>query len=248
MAVISFRDVTALRELERAKDEFLQVLAHELRNPLAAASGIIELVRRRLGAGDAERATEYLALAETELARLGNLTGEIISGYQVSSGRLPLNMKDMDLVEVLVRAAAPYVHGAPDHDIRVADNPPGGLPVYGDDKRLVEAVANLLSNAVKYSPKGSRVWVSSSRVEGHVYVRVEDEGIGIPADQLEAVFEGFFRGRNLSNRQPGGLGLGLYISRDTIRRHGGDLWAENRPGGGTVMTIKLPEAEPLQPR
>jgi PAS domain S-box-containing protein len=248
LAVITFRDMTELRRLERAKDEFLQVLAHELRNPLAAAYGLVQLVMQRLLAEGGGQHANHLRLAESELNRLNGLISEIIAGYRVSGGRLALDLRVINLAEAIVEATRPYVFGQSDYAVTVEPLPAKEMPVAGDARRLVEILANLLSNAVKYSPRGSRIWVRTTVEDGQVLIRVEDEGIGIPSDQLEKVFEGFYRATNVAHRQPGGLGLGLYISRDAARRHGGDLWAENRPGGGSVMCLRLPLATEALPR
>ncbi len=242
LAVVTLRDVTSLRQLEAAKDDYLQVLAHELRNPLAAAMGLVQLVARRLGARADARCQEYLALAESELDRLDDLIADIIMGYRVSGGRLPLDLGRVDLVEVLAQALRRYSLRSGHRRFIVSPPPVPEMVVLGDAKRLVEVIGNLLSNAIKYSPSTRPIRISTALEDGCAVVRVEDEGIGIPPDQLEKVFEGFYRATNLTNRQPGGLGLGLYISRDVARRHGGDLRAANRPEGGTVMSLKLPLA------
>lgn len=242
LAVMTLRDVTSLRQLEAAKDDYLQVLAHELCNPLAAAMGLVQLVARRLGVRGDRRCQEYLALAESELDRLNGLIADIITGYRVSGGHLPLDLGPVDLVDVLAQALRPYSLKAHRHRFIVSPPPSPEIVVIGDARRLIEVISNLLSNAIKYSPSGRSIWISVAIQNGNAVVRVEDEGIGIPPDQLEKVFEGFYRATNLTNRQPGGLGLGLYISRDMARRHGGDLWAANRPGGGTAMCLKLPLA------
>ncbi len=261
--VITVRDVTTLRSLERAKDEYLQVLSHELRNPLAAAFGLIQLISKRLAAradrpeaGHPEAGRDgrrevshvshgedgvgrYLKTAESELRRLNDLLTDILNGYRVSSGRLPLDLMPLDLSEVLSESVAPYA-GAGQERSLTFDIAGGPIHVLGDRQRLIEVMANLLSNATKYSPPGSQIKVKTVLSKHQVTVKVEDEGVGIPPDQLEKVFDGFYRATNLANRQPGGIGLGLYISRDIARRHGGDLWAENRPGKGTVMSLRLP--------
>ncbi len=240
LVVATFWDVTELRRLERAKDDYLQVLAHELRNPLAAAYGLVQLVRGGLSPENRDRAGEHLRLAEAELRRLDRLVQEIITGYRVSSGRLPLDLSPLDLRDVVAEAVAPgqALYGA---NFTVEDLPAGRFCLMGDRKRLVEVLANLLSNALKYSPPDSPIRLRAVPAGARsVVVEVEDRGIGIPPDQLDRVFEGFYRATNLPEREPGGIGLGLYISRDIARRHGGDLWAENRLGGGTVMRLRLP--------
>lgn len=247
LAIITFRDVTEMRRLEAARNQFLQVLAHELRNPLAAAMGLVELTAQRLPEVGHDWVVERLSLAGAELERLRFLIGEIISGYQISAGRLPLNLKGLDLVRVVEKASRPYIAGFASHRITVT-GPSHAVPVQGDEPRLVELIANLLSNSVKYTAAGGRIWVSTTLepagdAPAWGVVRVADEGIGIPPDQLEAVFEGFYRASNLKDLQPGGVGLGLYISRDIARRHGGELWAENRPEGGTAICLRLPLAK-----
>ncbi len=242
-AIITLHDVTELRRLEQAKDEFLQVLAHELRNPLAAASGLVQLSLRRLGSDPSSRTGEALRLAHGELNRLNVLINDIITGYRVSSGRLPLNLELINLANVLAEATAPYRLADPaGHQVQVTVPDGSFIPVMGDSKRLIEVMTNLLSNAAKYSLPGTPIQVICTVEGGNVLIRVEDEGIGIPPDQLERVFDGFYRATNIHNRQPGGIGLGLYISRDVARRHDGELWADNRSGGGTVMTLRLPLA------
>ncbi len=239
MTVTAFHDVTELRRLEQAKDEFLSVMAHELRNPLAAAMGLLQLSTRRLKPPCEESVGRYLQLAASELDRLGGLINDIINGYRVSSGRLPLRLQLVDLLEIIRESVAPY-QNATEHHFLVSLPPVPALSVMGDSQRLTELMANLFSNATKYSPPGGRIWVNVEPGGDAVVVKVEDEGIGIPADQLERVFDGFYRATNLTQREPGGIGLGLYISRDVARRHGGDLWAKVRPAGGTVMCLKLP--------
>lgn len=244
LAVLTLRDVTALRELEAAKDDYLQVLAHELRNPLAAATGLVQLVARRLGVLGDLRCRQYLEFTEAELGRLNGLITEIITGYRVSGGRLPLDIQPVNLVDVVAQATRPYSFKAHRRHFIIARSPVPEVPVAADAKRIVEVIANLLSNSIKYSRVGSTIWVSIGVEAQDAVVLVEDEGIGIPPEQLDRVFEGFYRATNLTNRQPGGLGLGLYISRDIARRHGGDLVARGRPEGGTAMLLRLPLRPP----
>lgn len=241
LAVIVMRDVTELRQLQQAKDDFLQIMAHELRNPLTAAMGLVQLTARGLKSRSDDRHVRQLELADSELKRLSGLLNDIISGYRASSGRLELLLEELDLGELVQQALAPYSLEGAKHDI-VLRRPPYPVPVHGDTRRLVEVVANLMSNAAKYSPEGTTIWVDVESGGGHATVTVADEGIGIPEDQLERVFDGFYRASNVTNRQPGGLGLGLYICRDIVRRHGGEIWAQSREEGGAAMTVRMPLA------
>lgn len=245
-AITIVRNVTELRRLERARAHFLRVIAHELRNPLTAARGLVAVGCRALAADRQARVGEYLSLANEELTRLSELVNEIVDGLRVDSGRLSIERRRVNLVDVLDAALAPYRLGVSERELIVAPPPRPEIPVSADAGRIAQVLKNLLSNAVKYSPARSRVWVSAVVTPKHVTIRVEDEGFGIPSDQLEQVFRGFHRASNTGAgaEDPGGLGLGLYISRDIARRHDGDLWAENRPGGGTVMCLRLPSLSP----
>ena len=160
--VITVRDVTTLKSLERAKDEYLQVLSHELRNPLAAAFGLIQLISRRLaakgggaagsgsGAGQGEDGVgRYLETAESELRRLNDLLTDILNGYRVSSGRLSLDLVPLDLTEVLSESVAPYAGPSQERPL-ILDMARGPVYILGDRQRLIEVMANLLSNATKY--------------------------------------------------------------------------------------------------
>lgn len=246
-AVLVLTSITRLAELEHLRESVLQVLAHELRNPLAAASALVQLVAGRVGASrpepvDPEWLVERLRLAEVELERLRLLVNEVVVGYKVSRGALALDLEVLDLRGVAQEAvqSVEVVGAAKGFSITIEPGPP--VTVDGDRRRLYDLLRSLLSNAVKYSNDGGRIWVSLSCDASAALVRVEDEGIGIPPDQLEKVFDLFAGARNLPHRHPEGIGLGLYVSREVARRHGGDLWAENRPGGGTVMCLRLPLA------
>lgn len=234
------RDVTEVRRLERAKEQFMQVVGHELRNPLTSIRGFVDLLEARLlpQAKD-DRISKYVRLMRAEVERLAQLVNDLSTAYRVSSGRLALSFKPAEFGSVLAEAAAPYEVNPAGREVDVAPLTEPAT-VNGDHRRLVEVLTNLLSNAVKYTRPGGHVWVTAATVGDAVVAQVEDDGIGIPQNQLEQVFEGFHRVRNLTEHDPGGLGLGLFISRDIARRHGGDLWAENRPGGGTVMKLRLP--------
>lgn len=242
LAVLAYRDVTEQRRLERAREEFLQVAAHELRNPLAGVKGILALLRRRLARHSLtlDQVTPFTAMMEREVDRLASLLGEILDASRVRDGRLDMQMQRVDLTRVVWAALEPHLVGNDrcEFHLDVAE----ALPVLGDERRLQEVFSNLLGNAVKYSPEGGPIQVRC-RIDGDAaLVTVADHGIGIPADQLERIFEGFYRAPNLGRQDPGGLGLGLYIARGIIRRHGGDIWARSTPGQGATMGVRLPLA------
>ncbi len=255
LLVTTFHDVTEEREEQKAKDQFISTFSAELRKPLAVVRGLIQKSREGMagagggggtGAGTDARAEEradevegYLSRAETELIRLTGLVNDMYTGYRVASGHVPLDRRALALSKVVGDALAQDIPGKETHKLLVS-GVPEGAQIMGDRRRLADVVGSLLSNAFNYSPRGTRVWIDVKVESGAAFVRVQDEGIGIPEGELEQVFSGFHRGSNLNRRDPVGSGLSLFVSREVARRHGGDLWAERRPGGGTIMVLRLP--------
>lgn len=241
--IITWQDVTALRALERTKNNFMMVISHELRNPLQLILGLLQTLPQKLGPGCREAAMNGLNLIGAQVRHLNSLAGEILTGYRIDSGRLPVDLSPINIVEVVRQAMAPYLEDRT--HVWIGPNTDAEeITLMGDRIRLSQVICNLLSNAMKYTPEGKSIEVRLRHDDSNAAICVLDEGRGIPDDELERVFEGFYRSRTVSDWVSGSIGLGLYISRATARAHGGDLWAENRPGGGTVMCLRLPLAEP----
>ena len=223
------------------RTRFLQIAGHELRNPLATAKGLLSLVQSRLRTdGEASSIAGHLAKAEGEIDRTARLVQEILDGFRVAAGQMPFAMQAVALADPVADAAYEAA-GAAINRLRVTLRN-GGAPllVRGDQQRLGQVVRNLVGNAFKYSQPEGRVGVRIWGDAAHVHVSVTDEGIGVPPEQTTEVFQPFARGRNLEGRDPGGLGLGLYVCRDIVTRHGGRIWIEARRPRGTRVRIQLP--------
>jgi two-component system phosphate regulon sensor histidine kinase PhoR len=235
--VIITRDLTRMRDLELAKQRFLQVLAHELRNRLAVATGAVQLARLRTGAGDEQGSP--LRTVEEQLWRLADLMGDLVTADQVSEGRLRINPVPTDVAELL---RSWYAHNSvlAQDKATSLDVQDARIPVVADPERLAQVFTNLLGNAVKYSQPGSSIRIAAGIEGDEALITFTDQGIGVPEDQLEQIFAGFFRADNATRWKPEGLGLGLYISRSIVLAHGGAIWAQNRPEGGTVVSLRLP--------
>lgn len=222
---------------ERAR--FLQIAAHELRNPMAGVKGLLSLMQRRYEAGrPVGDIARIVGVIEREVDRLSLLLDQILESFQVQEGRLELTSKMVDVNQVVETATAPWKEQefVP---LRV-DLSPQRAWVMGDPLRLDEVFRNLTSNAVKYSEPGRPVEVSVMVDAQSVHIAVRDSGIGIPADNLDRIFEAFYRCKSQTGPDPGGIGLGLFISRDLVERHGGRIWAESRPGEGSTFHVTLP--------
>ncbi|WP_439621798.1 ATP-binding protein [Gemmata sp.] len=246
--VVAHEDVTkrklaedALREADRKKDEFLAILAHELRNPLAPLRTGLELVRR--GAGQAERAW---LMMERQVNQLVRLVDDLLDVSRITRGRLELRRGPVDLAAVIegaVETARPLIDRAR-HELTVAlpDRP---VTLDGDAARLSQVFANLLTNAAKYTPPGGRIRVAAARDPGGVSVTVADTGVGIPPAMLGRVFDMFTQVDRTLEKTTGGLGIGLSLVKGLVEMHGGTVVAQSDgEGTGSTFTVRLPARPP----
>jgi len=230
----------AAESANRAKDEFLSTLSHELRNPLNAVHGWATLIERgQLGAAQTHRAVEVIVRNVNAQIRL---VDDLLDMSRVLSGRMRLVVQPVDLRDLIDDALEAVRHAAEAKGIRlqpVLEIP--GLLVSGDPGRLQQIVWNLLENAVKFTPKGGRVQVQLQRVRSHVEIIVSDTGQGIAAEVLPYVFDRLRQGETGSARGHGGLGIGLGLVRHLGELHGGSVYAESPgEGQGATFVVKLP--------
>ena len=233
-------DITELRRLERLKDEFMLVIGHELRNPLQVVLGQAQLISMKLTPELRPLIGSNIESLSTQTKLLTSLVEDLLNAYRVGHGKLEVNMTTVDFREVILQTIEAQVSDF-EREWHLSLTEPGVL-ISADPQRLGQAITNLLTNARKYTPVGGHVWVTLSCGDDGALLTVEDDGQGIPPEDLEKVFEGFYRTPDVAKWQSGSIGLGLFISRSLTRRMGGGLWAENRPGGGTVMCLKMPLA------
>jgi two-component system phosphate regulon sensor histidine kinase PhoR len=232
------KDVTELRRLERVRDEFMLVISHELRNPLQVILGQAQLMSVKMTPEMRAVMGSNLESLIAQARLLSTLIDDLLNAYRVGNGRFSVNLTAMDL-----RALTLSILESQTVDVdRVWSSSLGEAEVLvmADPNRLSQAITNLLTNARKYTPAGGHISVGITKIGDAAILSVEDDGPGIPPGDLEKVFEGFYRTSERAKWQSGSIGLGLFISRGLVRRMGGDLWAENRPGGGTVMRLKIP--------
>ncbi len=227
------------------RNRFLGIAAHELRNPMAGVKAVLGLLHRRMAS--AQPTADLLRMAEVaerEVDRLGLLLNEILDAFRVQEGRLALRRQRIDLADVVTAACRSLVVAS--ERIALQGVSRGPVWVWGDGQRLEEVVRNLVGNAVKYSPEGAEIQVTVSAEADRACLSVADHGVGIPKDQMGRVFEEFFRASNLAELDPGGLGLGLYICKDIVRRHGGRIWVESEEGQGSTFFVELPRLADAQ--
>ncbi|WP_426756264.1 ATP-binding protein [Myxococcus sp. Y35] len=252
--VWSYREVTAERHAEaererllrdaqeaiRVRDDFLSIAAHELKTPLTPLKLHLQRLRQDGVLGDAPHA-RHVDKSLMQVARLSGLVNDLLDTSRIQAGRLTLKHGPIPFQELASDVASEMRLASAHHHVEF-DAPDERLVVLGDGDRLAQVLVNLMENAFKYSPSGGTVRVRVRRDGGHVRVSVQDEGIGIPQDQHERLFERFFRAHNAPISGFGGLGLGLYICQDIVERHGGRLWVESELGRGSTFHFTVPLA------
>ena len=240
--VYAFRDLTEERALEQLKSDFVSTVSHELRTPLAAIYGAaMTLQREDVDLNDAQEAG-MLGVIAGESERLARIVNDILLASRLDSGAQTVSIGRTDAAEIARNVlAAAETHLPPDVEL-VLSAPDPAPYVAADEDGLRQVLVNLVENAVKYSPSGGRVELSLEGVDGRVRFSVTDRGLGIPASEHERIFEKFFRLDPNLSRGVGGTGLGLYISRELVRRMGGRIRVESAPGRGSTFSFELPAA------
>jgi signal transduction histidine kinase len=264
--------VEQLLELDRLKSQFLSMASHELKTPLTAISGLLQVAlrrkQRRLAQGapspdqwqqEQTAEVEQMQVINGQVAKLARLVNELLDVSRIESGQLEFDFQPVDLRQLAAEVveqmqlttarhqlalAAPRSRAHPSQAGRPGNTPAANGPVVaGDRDHLEQVLVNLIGNAIKYSPEGGPIEVTVRPNGESVVLSVRDRGVGIPPGELEAVFSLFYRARGGPTRHtPGGMGLGLYISKEIVTRHGGRIWAESEPGHGSTFFVSLPRA------
>jgi signal transduction histidine kinase len=224
----------------RSKDEFLAMLAHELRNPMAPICNGIDALRSVPPNGD--EAKEILDMMEEQTHSLVRLVDDLLDVSRVTRGKMELRRQRAALATVIanaIRTAEPLIQ-AKGHELTVRQATER-LYVHGDPTRLTQVVANLLNNAAKYTPQDGKVSLSTERIGNEVVIRVRDNGMGIASGMLPSVFEMFVQADNSLNRLQGGLGIGLTLVKSLVEMHGGTVEVTSDGlGKGSEFTVRLP--------
>jgi signal transduction histidine kinase len=239
------QDVTALKEAERLKDEFLSIAAHELRTPLAVLKGFAQtlLVQTARGKGPelADWQKESLQDIDQSTTRLVELIDDLLDVTRLQARRLALHREPTDLVALARRVIAHMQMTTEEHEMMLSTSSEH-LVVDVDPRRMEQVLSNLIGNAIKYSPQGGPIesTICEESETKTAYLSIRDNGIGIPASQQARIFGRFERADNARACGIGGTGLGLYLCRELIEQHGGRIWFQSAEGHGSTFFIALP--------
>ena len=240
--LILIHDISQQRAAEHMRRDFVANASHEMRTPLTAIQGFADsLLEEDL---PADRQRHFIELISKSAEQMANILHDLLLLSKIEHPEHPLKSEEIQLHEVVQSVLSSFELQSEQKNLTVeAKLEP--TPMFGDEELLRQVVGNLISNAIRYTPEGGKIWVTTSRhikdtIVPHVRLVVEDNGIGIPPAERSRVFERFYRVDRGRSRVSGGTGLGLSIVRNIVDRHGGRVWVEERPGGGSRFICDFP--------
>ncbi|GAA4486575.1 sensor histidine kinase [Microbacterium panaciterrae] len=239
LSLLIIRDVTEQERLDQMRTDFVANTSHELKTPVGAVSLLAEAIES--AADDPAQVRAFATRIQAEAARLGQLTGRIMSLSRLQSADGLGGFEAVAIDEVVATSVEAHAVQAASAGVELTRGGDRGAWVRGDGQILIEAVGNLIANAIVYSPRGSRVGVGVRTEDGVVEISVADQGIGIDESDRERIFERFYRADEARSRRTGGTGLGLSIVKHATQRHGGEVRLWSRPGRGSTFTMRLPQ-------
>lgn len=226
-----------IKQLNAKKDEFIGMASHELKTPVTSIKGYLQIIERDQQMGNKTR--QFVGKALQQVNKLSSLVSDLLDVSKIQSGKLPFSIGPFDVNAVLRDVGEMMEQSHPSHYIEY-ELAPSVLNVNGDQQRIEQVIINLISNAIKYSPKAKKIIIGSLDMPDKVRVCVQDFGIGIEQAHIERIFSRFYRVENLASHMSG-LGIGLYISQEIIKRHKGRLWANSTPGKGSTFIFEIPK-------
>jgi PAS domain S-box-containing protein len=233
-------DVSEQQELEQRKNEFISMASHELKTPLTALKGFTTILQRRLSRQGDEQGLHYLARMDRQLEKLTGLVNELLDLSKMEAGTLALQEEVVDLTALIEEIVEDVQGTTTTHRISIEER--ADIHTIGDRDRLGQVLINLLTNAIKYSPEADRVIVRAVVDGEQARVSVQDFGIGIAQAHHGQVFDRFYQVTDPRGKTYPGLGIGLYIAQEIIRRHAGTIWVESSKGKGATFFFTLPLA------
>lgn len=239
--IVVFRDVTQVREMEKLRSDFTTTLSHELRTPLTCIKGYLHtLMHKKAADFPPEKTRKTLAIINHQVDSLGKLIADLLEAARLGSKTLDVHPRPVELAQLVSSVVDAYREQEPRYSLRCDASPP--LATRCDPDQIRYVLDHLLSNAVKYSVPGGAIEVRCLESDGMVCLAVRDEGVGIPFDQQEKIFEMYHRVETENTRTHYGVGVGLYIARRIIEAHGGEIRVESAPGYGSTFSFTLPRA------
>lgn len=241
-AIANVRDITEQKREEELQNTFISVISHELKTPVSIIKGYAETLQREDANWSQETLRDGLRVIEEEADRLANQIQDLLDVSRFLAGGLHLDLTDWSLpllAREVVQGFAAQTDDRFEFELRLPDDFP---PVHADYERIRMVLTNLVSNAVKYSPDGGTIRIGGKAEEDMAIIYVADQGIGIPPEEQQRIFQRFYRVDNRLRRETQGTGIGLYLTRSIVEAHGGRIWVESQVGRGSRFLFTLPLA------
>jgi two-component system phosphate regulon sensor histidine kinase PhoR len=251
VGLVVLQDLTELMRLERVRRDFVANISHELRTPLASVKLMVETLQNVIEE-DPEEAPQFLGRIDMEIDGLTQLVRELLELSRIESGQVKLNLKPTDIPQLIEQVAGRMSSQAARRGLEIIVTEPGSpetyLPALADADRLSQVLINLIHNAIKFTPVGGTIRLNVQHFKtphgeneaGKLVVRVSDSGSGIPPEDLDRIFERFYKVDKARAGQEPGTGLGLAIAKHVIQAHGGEIWVESKVGVGSSFSFTLP--------
>lgn len=232
------KELDAGKLVQQQKDDFIGMASHELKTPLTSLSAIIQVANSKLKTSDDTFLAGAMDKAYTQVRRMTSMINGFLNISRLESGKLIIDKKHFDMEMLLQEMIAEIGLVAPGHNIVLKDC--NVRDVFADREKIGSVITNLLSNAVKYSPKGKNITVRCGLSGESISVSVQDDGIGLAAHDLDKIFDRYYRVESSNTRHIAGFGIGLYLSAEIVRQHGGKIWVESEPEKGSTFYFELP--------
>jgi PAS domain S-box-containing protein len=238
--LLAIEDITERKAIEQRKDDFLSIASHELKTPLTTILGYMQMMQRLLPENSSEKFKSVVSKTGMYVDRLNQLLAELLDVSKIQTGNIELHRHPFDFDKMVSETIEGLQTATPHYKIITKGKV--GVSFNGDESHLVQVLTNLVSNAIKYSPDANEIEIYISKVSNFIKISVKDHGMGIQDEELKKIFARFYRVGEIQKRFPG-MGIGLYISDQIVKNHGGTLWAESEVGKGSVFNFTLPITE-----
>ncbi|MBV9711631.1 MAG: PAS domain S-box protein [Ktedonobacteraceae bacterium] len=234
-------DISERKELEKRKDEFISMASHELKTPVTSLKGFLSLLQRRLVAQGDEKALHYLTRMDNQINKLIKLINDLLDLSKMQTGQLIYREERFEVDDLVQEIVENVQETTQTHHLQLEGQ--AHAVVFGDRDRIGQVLINLLNNAIKYSHQADKVLVHIAKEQDEVHISVQDFGIGIAEEHQHRIFERFYQVADSEEQTYPGLGIGLYISCEIVKRHGGKMWVESKKGLGSTFHFTLPLVE-----
>lgn len=238
MILLAIEDVTEKKHIEQQKDDFISIASHELKTPVTSMKAYAQLLQKHPLITNDKKASFMLEKMDIQMNRLMELVASFMNVYKMRSGKLRLKKQRFQLEELIAEVVGNFQYTISSHIVERTDDLK--IKVYADKARIHQVLVNLISNAIKYSPDADKVIISQEQDSDKVTVSIQDFGMGIPKEEQSKIYERFFRAKGKKEGNIPGLGLGLFISSEIVKQHGGDLWVKSKEGKGSTFYFTLP--------